>query len=532
LLGKRGSVKGGKIAPVRSTSALVLSSTNANREKIYIQQPPIASSGYSSQAFNPHFPHTTRKTETKTCTDCHLSEKNDNNAIMAQLLMLGTQYVNFIGHFAWVGSSDHVTGVQVTQWQEPQAVIGSYLEKFAYPDFFKQHQDRNQQLTTGHEHNANDVNCVQLRGEYLYTSQGTNGVKVLDVANIANKGFSQRIVDAPFSPLGHNTTLSTKNATCVVLPTNQPINPPLNTGKLMRVVNQEQPMHPIYNYALVTDSIEGLVLFNVNTLVDGELRNNFFKRAVTFNPANELSGARHMILGGYYAYILTDKAMVVVNLNNPLNPKIVTRIAIKAPHSIALQFRYLFVTNEQGLSVIDITKPEEPRLVDNNTIAMKQAKRIHLARTYAYVAAGKQGIAIIDITNPEKLKLDQFFSADGNIVDARDITVAMTNASLFGYVADGVAGLKVVQLYAPDTQPKFYGFSPSPEPRLIAHYPTKSPALALSRGLERDRGVDETGGQIAVFGRLGSRPLNFEEMKKLYLDTTGNPWFVKDKADD
>ncbi len=40
---------------------------------IYVQQAPIAASGFSSQAFNPHYPHTERKTETKTCTDCHLS---------------------------------------------------------------------------------------------------------------------------------------------------------------------------------------------------------------------------------------------------------------------------------------------------------------------------------------------------------------------------------------------------------------------------------------------------------------------------
>jgi len=461
-----------------------------------------------------------------------LSAKNDNNAIMAQLLMFGTQYVNFVGHFAWVGSQDHVTGVQVTQWQEPQAVIGSYLEKYAYPDFYQQHQARDRALTTGHDHGANDVNCVQLRGEYLYTSQGSDGVKVLDVANIANKGFSQRIVDAPFSPLGHDTNLKTKDATCVVLPTNQPINPVLNTGPLMRDINQEQPMHPIYNYALVTDAQEGLVLFNVNTLVDGELRNNHFKRAVTFNPDGVLTGARHMILGGYYGYVLTDSAMVVVDLNTPLSPKIVTELALDQPHSVALQFRYLFVTTKRGLEVIDVTAPTNPRLVPGNTIAMKQGQRIHLARTYAYVASGAQGIAIIDITNPEKMVLDQFFTGDGNITDARDITVAMTNASLFGYVADGAGGLKVIQLYAPDTQPKFYGFSPSPEPRFIAHYPTKSPALSLSKGLERDRGVDETGGQVAVFGRLGSRPLNLKEMQKLYLDSTGKPWFVKDSPDE
>ena len=56
-----------------------------------------------------------------------------------------------------------------------------------------------------------------------------------------------------------------------------------------------------------------------------------------------------------------------------------------------------------------------------------------------------------------------------------------------------------------------------------------SPALSVSKGLDRDRGVDETGGQIAVFGRKGSRPLNLEEMQKLYLDEDGNPWYVKDE---
>ena len=65
-LGVAGPVKGGRITPVRSSSALVLSSVNSNREKIYIQQPPIAASGFSSQAFAPHYPHTERKEETKT----------------------------------------------------------------------------------------------------------------------------------------------------------------------------------------------------------------------------------------------------------------------------------------------------------------------------------------------------------------------------------------------------------------------------------------------------------------------------------
>lgn len=524
LLGRRETAKGGKIAPVRSTSALVLSSTNANREKIYIQQPPIAASGYSSQAFNPHFPHTARKTETKQCEDCHLSKSNDNNAIMAQLLMYGTDFADFLGHIAYVGGSEHVTGVQVTEWQEPQAVIGSYLQRYAYPDYFAQHQERAKVLEHGYPHSSGSANCLQLRGEYLYVAEGDKGMQTYDVASIANKGVSQRIITAPFSPLGHDTRLESSDATCVVLPTTQPIDPARNQGDLMRKVNLEQPTHPLYEYAYVLDSKEGLILTSLDTFMDGEPRNNFLERALTWNEAGILAGARHMTLGGYYAYIIADAGLVILNIDQPLAPRLEAVLPLNIGHSVAQQFRYLWVTDADGLKVVDITDPTNPRQV-GNAIQLKQARRIHLARTYAYVAAGSEGLAIVDVTRPEAMRLLQVFS-DG-LVDATDVTVASTNASLFAYVADGDGGLKVIQLTAPDSQPKFYGFSPEPRPELIASYPTKTPALALSRPLERDRGVDETGGQVAVFGRIGSRPLNQQEMRKMYMDKDGKPWFVE-----
>jgi hypothetical protein len=527
LLGRRETAKGGKIAPVRSTSALVLSSTNANREKIYIQQPPIAASGFSSQAFNPHFPHTVRKTETKQCEDCHLSSKQDNNAIMAQLLMYGTGFVNFLGHIAYVGGEEHVTGVQVTEWQEPQAVIGSYLQRYAYPDYFQAHQDNKAVLQNAYPHSGGRAACVQVRGEYLFVAEGENGMQVYDVASIANKGVSQRIISAPFSPLGQDTRLESSNATCVVLPTNQPIQPSRNTGELMRDINEEQPFHPLYNYAYILDASEGLILSDIDTLMDGDPRNNDLVRAVTWNEGGILDGARHMVLGGIYAYVIADAGLVVVNIDKPLVPKVEKVLPLNQGHSVALQFRYLFVTDADGLKVVDVTTPSAPVLVPDNVIPLGQARRIHLARTYAYVANGSGGIAIVDIENPEKMRLQTEYSS--GLSDSHDVTVASTNASLFAYVADGAGGLKVLQLTSPDSQPKFYGFSPEPRPELIAAYPTASPALSLSRALERDRGVDESGGQIAVFGRVGSRPLNLEEMRSLYLDKEGRPWTVENK---
>ncbi|MFT7686956.1 MAG: hypothetical protein ACI9FB_002304 [Candidatus Azotimanducaceae bacterium] len=527
MLGRRGKINGGRIAPLRSTSALVLSSTNSNREKIYIQQPPISSSGYSSQAINPHFAHTVRKTETRVCSDCHLDESNNNNAIMAQTLGYGTDFIDFIGYYAYLGGRGSVEAVQVTEWDEPQSIIGSYLQQYAYPDYFAKHKELNEELQTGHKHKSGVVNCIQLRGEYLFAAAGSKGMQVYDVASIANKGVSQRIISAPASPRGQNTVIKSTNATCLSLSTTQPVAPDRNKGELMRVTNQEQPTQPIYNYALITDSVEGLILTNINTLSDGEPRNNFLERAITWNEGGVLNGARHLTVGGNIAYIAVDAGVAIISLEDPLNPKHLRTVPMNDARAVYQQFRFLLVTNSEGLQAIDITEPAKAFLIPNNVIKIDDAQKMSAARTYAYVAAGSEGIYIVDIKDPTKLKTYQVFN-DG-LSDAQDIVVATTNASLIGYVADGEAGLKVLQLTSPDSQPRFYGFSPEPKPETIAHYKTSKPALSLSRGLERDRAVDETGGQVAVFSRVGSGPLSKDDMRKLYLDKDGKPWFVTDE---
>ena len=89
----------------------------------------------------------------------------------------------------------------------------------------------------------------------------------------------------------------------------------------------------------------------------------------------------------------------------------------------------------------------------------------------------------------------------------------------------------MVQLTSPESQPNFYGFSPEPKPELIAWAHTKWPAIAMSKGLDRDRGVDETGGQMAIFGRLGSRPFNRSEMEELFLNSRRVPFKVSNKVD-
>ena len=581
-LGRHQTTKGNQVAPIRSTSALVLSSTNINRERIYVQQPPVAASGYSSQAFAPHFPHTVRLTETKTCSDCHLSEADDNNAIMSQLLLLGTNFVNFVGLNAWVGLDTGFEAVRVTEWDEPQAVLGSYLHRYAYPDYWRMHVEDNdrelkdwvrgktfdedvggetkafEQFANVHEGTRDSVGCLQLRGEYMFVAEGKGGFRVYDVASIANKGVSERILTAPFSAAGHDTHVKTANATCMALATNQPVRPDRNKamaqtpvsdaegnpvfnadGSPMTLlqVNQEQPMRPIYDYAVITDAVEGLVLVNVETMADGEFRNNKLDRtrfadgSTAWNPDGVLTGARHVTLAGDIAYIAADAGLVTIDLSNPADPQLMAVRALTDARASTIQFRYLWVTDAEGVKLFDVTDMRNPVAMPQATVPLADARRIYVARTFAYVAAKRDGLVILDVTKPLAPKLYQRVTLDGTLDDAEDVIVGSTNATLFAYVADGRNGLKVLQLTTPDSQPNFYGFSPAPKPELIAWARTKGAALSLSKGLDRDRGVDETGGQMAVFGRLGSRPFNRAEMEKLFLTRAGVPWKVSDIPD-
>ncbi|MCB9030134.1 MAG: hypothetical protein H6619_03720, partial [Deltaproteobacteria bacterium] len=319
---------------------------------------------------------------------------------------------------------------------------------------------------------------------------------------------------APFSPLGHDTHISTKNATSFALPTTMPIAP----FREQLPENLEDPLHEIYHYAVISDSEEGMILVNVDTLADAEPRNNFFERALTWNEDGVLNGAQFVELAGSNAYFATDDEVVIVDLDKPLEPQVHSRVKFNKPRAVAIQFRYIFVTDADGFHVVDITDVKHPVRIKGASVKLADAHRMYLARTFAYVAAGKEGLAIIDIEKVDKPKLYQMFNADGKLNDAYDVKVASTNASLFAYVADGKNGLKVVQLTDPERVPTYYGFSPDVKPKLIAWKKTSGRAMSISKGLDRDRAVDETGHQVSVLGRIGSRPFYKEEMERLYLN--------------
>ncbi len=390
MLARDGNVTGNRIGPARSSCAIHVSSYNANRENIYIQQQTISTDGLSGIAFSTNVPHTVRggpgsghelndnrggTFETKSCTDCHLSIENDNNATMAQLLMQGTGYTNFIGKYCWVAAGEHgFEAVVVTENSEPQAVIGSTLHELAYPKNYEHHVEHDRELEHSHEHPGRDILEVispryrapevldlQHRGEYLYAACGKGGLRIFDIAFIDHKAFSERITTAPVSPVGQRFYVRTKYAQAVAAPTTIAPDPTRKQDPL----NEEPSVHPMYAYIYVADKYEGLILVGAGTLLDGSPLNNYLERALTFNPNGILKGARSIAFAGTYAYICCDAGLAVVDLDDPTCPKVTAVVGeeeLDHPHNVAIQFRYAFVTDEEGVAVLDITELAKPEL--------------------------------------------------------------------------------------------------------------------------------------------------------------------------
>jgi hypothetical protein len=516
MMGISGSRQGNKISPFRPANPVFITLAERNRNTAVHEQPTISSPGFSGFAYTPNPPHTIRNKESRDCEDCHVSKSNDNNAWLAGVLGFGNHGANMMGDYVYVAEGKSgLQGIRVAEGYEPRPVIGSWLHEQSYPEDFKKFVAGGRRLDEAHTAGGRGVRSIVRRGEFLYVADGPGGFRVYDIFAIANKAVAQRIIPAAISPLGQNVQVKSTDATAVALAANNP----MDLSRKSRPENQEQAISPVFRYAFVTDSAEGLIVVDINTFSDGEPRNNYIKRDATFNPNGVLTGAQHITVAGNYAYIVSTKTgLNIVDVSTPTAPKLVATLgapALVEPRAVQVQFRYAFVADREGLKVIDVTNPNHPRATPGRVV-LTDARDVYLVRTYAYVAAGPQGLAIIDIERPEAPGVPQFFNAGGALNDATGVTVAATYAGQYAYVADGKNGLKVVRLIDTGT-PGYLGWSPAPVPQLIASMPTRGPALKVAEGYKRDRPNDESGNQIGISNRLGARPFNQSELARFYL---------------
>ena len=227
MLGRDGTVTGHRVAPVRSSSAVLVSSRNQNREWIYHQQQTVSAEGFTGQTFNTHVPHTVRGKETQDLLATATSRKTRTTTPGSRRCCCRAR----TSSTSWAATSmsrptHSLEAVAVTEHTEPQAVFGSTLHKLAYKDNYDKFVRDGRELNEVYENKGKpEVLQVQVRGEYAYVAAGEGGLRVYDVAQIDQKGFSERIVTAPVSPLGQKFYVETKYATAVAAPSTLAVDP-------------------------------------------------------------------------------------------------------------------------------------------------------------------------------------------------------------------------------------------------------------------------------------------------------------------
>ena len=270
---------------------------------------------------------------------------------MAQLLMQGTNYVNFIGRYCWVGGRRARPGRRGRH--RARRAAGGHRQHAApaglprrLPQAPRGAAACSSTPTSIPGRDIGDVapapaaaspRCwsVQARGEYLYAACGEGGLRVFDIAFIDDKGFSERITTAPVSPLGQRFFVRTKYATAVAAPTTIAPDP----TRTHRAENHEPTIHAMYGYIYVADKYEGLIIVGAGDALDGNPLNNFLEARGDVQPRRHpRRGAQPSRSSAPTPTSAATPGLVVVSLDDPKNPKVTSvvgaRRALKQPRAV------------------------------------------------------------------------------------------------------------------------------------------------------------------------------------------------------
>ena len=94
-----------------------------------------------------------------------------------------------------------------------------------------------------------------------------------------------------------------------------------------------------------------------------------------FNPGGVLTGATFVATAGHRLYMTTPRGLYVINVSDPMNPRIegeLTNGFLRNPRCVTTQWRYAFVTDDDGMKVLDITNPARPAAGERSS---RQAER-------------------------------------------------------------------------------------------------------------------------------------------------------------
>lgn len=164
------------------------------------------------------------------------------------------------------------------------------------------------------------------------------------------------------------------------------------------------------------------------------------------NPADiqivgelEGSGAGSVSVVGDYAYVVNylDESLRVIDVSSPADPRQVSTLSLDAASffggrsDIAVAGGYAYVSQASGLSIIDVSNPENPQKVGdaNNYGTFVQAGGVAVANGYAFLAVGLAGLRMIDVSGPTNPEVVSGWDTAGS---TRSVTISGNHVYVTG----------------------------------------------------------------------------------------------------
>jgi hypothetical protein len=277
---------------------------------------------------------------------------------------------------------------------------------------------------------------VHVAGTHAYVANGYSGLQVTDISNPENPG----IVGSCTTPgYAHGVYIAGTYAYVAddwlglqVIDISDPENG-YNVGAC-NTPGSAFGLHVTGTYAYVADGGAGLQVIDISNPENPHIA----------GACDTPGSAYGVYVSGSYAYVADGASgLQIIDISDPENPSVVGSCDIPdSAFGVHVTGTYACVAAwKSGLQVIDISDPASPTIV--GSCDADSARGIYVTGTYAYMAS-YSSLQVIDIRDPENLCIVGSCNTPGL---AYDVYVTDT----YAYVADGGAGLRVVEKCSPLT---------------------------------------------------------------------------------
>jgi hypothetical protein len=147
-------------------------------------------------------------------------------------------------------------------------------------------------------------------------------------------------------------------------------------------------------------------------------------------------GRANLAVQGKYAYLARDDGVRVVDLSNPKEPRVIATPKIPGG-ALASTGRFLYVLADNKLHVVDIDKPAAPNVVAAHDL-QEAFEDLVVGGTHAYLVHPK-GLQIFDVSDPAKPREGGSCALEGRVQ-------SIAAAGKYAYVGTEYHGLRIVDI--------------------------------------------------------------------------------------